>query len=265
MVMKSKYALLIVILLAALFSGCVSPQVTPTPTPTPAATAVVTATAAPSITTTALPGITPTGKSILVKLDSQRGLIPSTQTIQPGDEILWSNYDTVTLTLISGEGLFVAQVLPYYAEYRYVFKMPGTYTFYLKENKNLTGTIIVSPTLAPTPTPAPSGTPPLPRGFLYVDARMIKPAYWGAGNYSLNRVQAQIYNEQTAPLSIKAQIVSDGQVLEEKSFVLEQQGSSYQFSNERSHFINSTNVTLRLLVEGYQPAEYDLMLVSSIG
>lgn len=262
--MKSKSTVLIVIIFAALFSGCVGPQVTPAPTPTPTATPAVTATATPSITATPLPGVTPTGKSILIKLDSQRGFIPSTQTIQPGDEILWSNYYTDTVTLISGEGLFVAQKLQYYAGYRYVFKTPGTYTFYLKENKNLTGTIIVSQAIPQTPTP-PATPGELPRGFLYVNARMIKPAYWGPGNYSLNRAQAQIYNEQPNPLTITAQLVSDGQVLEEESFVLEQQGSSYQFSNDRQHYITSTNVTLRLLVPDYQPAEYSFQVVSSIG
>lgn len=259
-----KSTIFIVILLAALFSGCVSPQATPTPTPTPTTTPAVTATAAPSITITPLPGVTSTGKSILIKLDSQRGFIPDTQTIQQGDEILWSNYYTETVTLISGEGLFVAQLLPYYAEYRYVFKTPGTYTFYLKENKNLTGTIIVSQ--APAPTPAPQATPrELSHNSLYVDARMTTPAYWGVGNYSLDSLQVQIYNQQTTPLSINAQIVSDGQILEEKSFVLEQQGSSYQFTNERRHYINSTNVTLRLLIQGYQPVEYKFKVVSGLG
>lgn len=258
-----KSTLFIVILLAALFSGCVGPQVTPTPTPTPTSTPAVTATAAPSATSTPVT-VTPTGKSILIKLDSQRGFTPGTQTIQPGDEIVFTNYDTVTVTLISGDGLFVAQTLPYYAGYRYVFNTLGTYSFYLKENRNLTCTITVSQAI-PTPTPTPSGIPPLPSGFLYVQARMIQPAYWGPGNYSLNRVQAQITNEQTSPLSITAQIVSDGQVLEEKSFVLQQQGSGYQLTNDRQHYITSTNVTLRLLVQGYQPADYQFMTVSTIG
>ncbi len=258
-----KSTLFIFILLAVFFSGCVSPQATPTPAPTPT-TPAVTPTAAPSITAPPLPEAIPTGKSFLIKLDSQRGFIPGTQTIQPGDEILWSNYDTVTVTLISGEGLFVAQVLQYYAGYRYVFQTPGTYTFYLKENKNLTGTVIVTQAIS-TPTPTPSGIPKLPPGFLYVQARMIKPAIWGPGNYSLQTAQAQITNQQPNPLAITAQIVSDGQVLEEKSFVLEQQGQGYGLILDRPHYINSTNVTLRLLVQGYQPAEFTFQIVSSIG
>ena len=96
------------------------------------------------------------------------------------------------------------------------------------------------------------------QGFIYVDVRMAKPTYWGPGNYSLQRVKVQIINYQINPISITAQIVSGGQVLEEKSFVLEQQGSGYQLSNDRNHFINSTNVTLRLLVQGYQPTDYKI-------
>ncbi len=258
--MKSKSIILAIILLAALFSGCAAPPPSPTPTPTP--TPSVTATAAPSATATPVTGVTPTGKSIPVKLDSQRGFTPSTLTIQPGDEIVFTDYDTVTVTLISGDGLFAAQTLPYYAGYRYVFNTTGTYTFYLKENKNLTCTITVSQALAPTPTA--SGVPDL-SVFVYVQPRMIKPAYWGPGNYSLTTAQAQITSMQTTPLSITAQIVSDGQVLQEESFVLPQQGSGYGLVLDRPHYITSINVTLRLTAPGYQPAEYPFQIVSSIG
>jgi hypothetical protein len=115
----------------------------------------------------------------------------------------------------------------------------------------------------PTLTPTPSGVPILP-SFLYVQARMITPAYWGPGNYSLQTARAQITNQQTNPLSITAQIVNNGQVLEEKSFVLQQQGSSYGLTLDRQHYVTSTNVTLRLLVQGYQPVEYPFQIVTSI-
>ncbi len=261
--MKSKSIILTIIFLAALFSGCAAP--TPSPIPTPAPTPSVTATTVPSVTATATPvaGVTPTGRSIPVKLDSQRGFTPSALTIQPGDEVVFTNYDTVTVTLISGEGLFVAQTMPYYAVYRYTFNTLGTYSFYLKENKNLTCTITVSQ--APSsPTPTSSGVPEL-SVFLEVQARMVTPAYWGPGNYSLSTAQAQITNLQTGPLSITAQIVSDGQVLQENSFVLAQQGSGYGLVLDRPHYITSTNVTLLLTAPGYQPAEYPFQAVSRIG
>ena len=66
------------------------------------------------------------------------------------------------------------------------------------------------------------------------------------------------------PLSIKAQIISGDQILEEKSFVLENQGSSIQYSNERNHFVNSTNVTLRLSTQGYPPIEYSFISVEQL-
>lgn len=252
--MKSKSIILTIVFLAALFSGCTAP--TPSPAPTPTQAPSVTETAAPSTTPTPVTGITPTGKSVLVKLDSQRGFTPSTLTIQQGDEIVFTNYDTVTVTLISGEGLFTAQTLQYYAVYRYTFNTFGTYNFNLKENKNLTCTVTVSQALAPTP--APSGNPEL-NVFLEVQARMKTPAYWGPGNYSLTTAQAQVTNLQTTQLSITAQIVSGGQVLEEKSFVL-QQGQTYGIILDRPHYITSSNVTLRLTSPGYQPAEYQFQI-----
>jgi len=257
-----KFITCIILIGLTLFSGCIVSE-RATPTPTPSQTPTVTAT--PQITTTPLPDVTPTGKMILIKLDSDRGFIPTAQTIQPGDEIVWSNYYTETVTLVSDDGLFNAQSLAYYKEYRYIFKKPGTYSFYLEKNKNLKGTITVSPVTAPTPTPMVTGPKVLPSNALYVDARMTALAYWSYGNYSLDELNVQIYNQQITPLSIIAQIVSDGQILEEKSADLEREGSSYQFANERRHYINSTNVTLRLLIQGYQPVEYKFKVVSSLG
>ncbi len=255
--MKSKSTILAIILLAALFSGCAAPPPSPTLTPTP--TPSVIATASPSATATPTPvtGVTPTGKSIPVKLDSQRGFTPSTLTIQPGDEIVFTDYDTVTVTLISGDGLFTAQTLPYYAGYRYVFSTTGTYSFYLKENKNLTCIITVSQALAPTPT---SSVTPALSVFVEVQARMQNPAYWGPGNYSFTTAQARITSLQTTPLSITAQIISDGQVLQENSFVLQQQGSGYGLVLDRPHYITSTNVTLLLTAPGYLPANYTFQI-----
>ncbi len=256
-----KFIICIIVIVLTLFSGCiVGERAAPTPTPSQAPTV----TATPQITTTPLPEVTPTGKMFLIKLDSDRGFIPAAQTIQPGDELVWSNYYAETATLVSDDGLFDAQSLDYYKEYRYIFKKPGTYSFYLGENKNLKGTVTVSPVTAPAPTPIATGPRVLPPNALYVDARMTALAYWGYGNYSLDSLQVQIHNQQIIPLSITAQIVSDGRILEEKSADLEREGSSYQFANERRHFINSTNVTLRLLIQGYQPVEYKFKVVSSL-
>ncbi|MCX9010905.1 MAG: hypothetical protein OIN66_07275 [Candidatus Methanoperedens sp.] len=114
------------------------------PTPTPLVTSIPVATSAAASTPVA--EVTQTGKSIPVFLDSQRGFIRNKDvTIKPGDEIVWRNTGINTLALVSSGGLFDAQLLAYDKEYRYIFKKTGTYGFYLKENPNLNGTIVVQP------------------------------------------------------------------------------------------------------------------------
>jgi plastocyanin len=257
-----RYIILITaIWLAVLFSGCAGKQEgTPVPSPTATVTAI------PLVTATQFPEATPTGNMTLVKLDSKRGFVPDTVTINAGDEIVWDNYYADTVTLISNDGIFDAWILAYHQQYRYIFKKPGTYTFYLEQNKSLTGTITVeaqatTPT-APLPVTAPNE---LPQGTLYVDAQLKKPSSWGNENYSLDSLKVQIYNQVNMPLSIRAQIVSDGKVLEETSFILQNEGSNYQFTNEKKHFIKSTDVILRLLVQGYDPVEYNFKIVDSLG
>ncbi len=120
----------------------------------------------------------------------------------------------------------------------------------------------VSPTLQTTPVPAIKELPP---GTLYVRARMLTPSYWSNKNYELETLKVELYNQGNTPLDLKAQILNDGQTLEEKSFSLNGGGSSYQFTNEKIHYINSTNVTLRLTAKGYQPVDYQVESVSSMG
>jgi hypothetical protein len=127
-----------------------------------------------------------------------------------------------------------------------------TYTVTVTANPTTTATPIVMVT-----TPTPIATAPMLNGALYVDARMKKPSNWGNGTYELTSLQATITDVINIPISIRAQIVSDGEILEENSFTL-QSGSSYNFANARSHIINSTNVSLWLLAEGYQPTEYKI-------
>ena len=126
-----------------------------------------------------------------------------------------------------------------------------------------------TPTVTSTPTamvttPQPIATTPsvLLYGALYVDARMKKLSTWGNGTYEFTSLQAKITDVINIPISIKAQIVSDGQILEENSFTLES-GSSYTLANKGSHLINSTNVSLWLLAEGYQPTEYKITTIYS--
>ncbi len=258
MVQFKSIFLITVLGLVVLFSGCTGKQGgTPTLTPT--------VTATPTITVTPFPEATPTGNRTLVKLDSNRGFVPRNLTIKAGDEIVWDNYYADTVTLVSNDSLFEAQILAYHQQLRYIFKKSGTYTFYLEQNKDLNGTIIVEAQVTTPTTTLPVGAPKeLPSNTIYVDARMVKPAFWGIDKYELSSLQVQIINQRSAPLSITTQIVNGGQVLEEKTFVLEREGSSYSFANDKKHFINNTNVSLRILIQGYRPVEYNFNEVNSL-
>ncbi|MCZ7402177.1 MAG: hypothetical protein O8C61_08135 [Candidatus Methanoperedens sp.] len=244
-----------VIWLAVLLSGCVGDKnVTEPANTTPVI--IVTATATPLMTP--LPEITPTGTEIQVKLNGARGFIPNIQTINAGDEIVWDNFDPITVTLISNDGLFESKLLAYYQQYRYVFLKPGKFTFSI-ENNNLTGTIIVE--YPPIQRPTPSVTTPseLPPNALFVTARMEKLSNWSTGNeikYGLDAFKVNVLNQVTIPFTIKAQILSGDQVLEEKTFTLATQDSQVEFTNEKKYFVNNTNVTLRLVITGYPPIEY---------
>jgi plastocyanin len=125
-----------------LYPGAPVKQVeSPKPTPTVTQTAVQ-----PTSTPVVVAEVTPTGKSIAVFLDSQRGFIRNKDiTIKPGDEIVWRNTGIDTLTLVSSDGLFDEQVLANDKEYRYLFKKTGAYSFSLKGNANLNGTVVVEP------------------------------------------------------------------------------------------------------------------------
>jgi hypothetical protein len=120
--------------------------------------------------------------------------------------------------------------------------------------------VTVSQTPISTPQTTLRESPPI-----YVATQNIGPVYLEHGNYSLQGVSAYITNEQTNPLYITAQIVSNGQVLYETSFVLDHMGSSYGFTDSEQHYITSTNVTLLLQIQGYQPVEYTFKVAGNRG
>ncbi|NJD77881.1 MAG: hypothetical protein FIB08_12430 [Candidatus Methanoperedens sp.] len=103
----------------------------------------------------------------------------------------------------------------------------------------------------------------LPSGSLFVASEMEYPTVWGDGKYELQSVRVKIINQQDKQLSLKAQIIADEKVLEEKRFTLEKAGSSYEFLNDRQHYINNTNVTLRLLIGDYEPVDYEVKKIDS--
>lgn len=257
--MKTLKNLLVLTLIIVILSGCIEPKnntQAQTPLPTPAVT--VTA----QVTATPVSGVTPGGNVKSIKLESRRGFTPLEQTIALGDEIVWNNEGVDTITLVSDDGLFNNQIMAYGQQYRIVIQKIGTYKFHLGNNPNLNGTVIVE--APPKVTPASTGQIELPSSSIFVDARLLNPAYWGPGKYEMSALKVDLTNQINGKLTIKAQIINDNQVLEEKSFTLDQAGSSYEFSNEKQHFINNTNVTLRLLVNGYLPKDYTFKIVDNL-
>ncbi len=119
------------------------------------------------------------------------------------------------------------------------------------------------------PTPIPTITQQkiykkLPSNSLYVASEMETPVDWGNGKYELKSLKVKIINQQNSPLSIKAQIISEELVLEEKSFTLEKLGSGIEYANEKQHFINNTNVTLKLLIQDYEPIDYNITVLTNL-
>jgi len=121
---------------------------------------------------------------------------------------------------------------------------------------------ITTPTTA-TPTAIQTSTAvstPIPKELnpntFYVVARIQEIFNWGNNKYEVRSWKAEITNQNNIPFTIKAQVLNNEQVLEERSFILEHDGSSYAFVNDKGHFINGTNLTLKLLIPGYQPLDY---------
>lgn len=287
MVRFSSILFIKVICLAVLLSGCVGDT---NSTESAKTTPTITASATATPLMTPIPEVTSSGIITQVKLDGVIGFIPNTQTIKDGDQIVWENFDPLTITLLSNDGLFEAQSLTFYQQYRYVFSKPGTYIFSLN-NTNLIGTIIVESLInitntvmvessnnitstvvveSPTnQTPAPSFTTlrELPSNALYVTARMKKPSDWTAGNetkYRLDKLMVIVKSQINIPITIKSYILSGGLILEEKTFTLEKQGSSFEFSNDKNHFINNTKVNLSLQIQDFLPIEYKFVEVDQL-
>jgi plastocyanin/DNA-directed RNA polymerase subunit M/transcription elongation factor TFIIS len=114
-------------------------------TQTPVATPVITQTPVQTPGSTPAPEVTPSGNQSTVKLETVSGFTPKTRTIQQGDRIVWTNEGTYAVTLVSKDGLFEEKILNNAKQMNYTFLYSGTFSFYLKNNTNLTGTIVVEP------------------------------------------------------------------------------------------------------------------------
>lgn len=116
-------------------------QVDNSPMPTPGP--VITQTPVLTPKSTPVPEVTVSGKQISVKLETKKGLAPKTVTIKPGDEVVWTNEGTYAVTLVSSDGLFEDKFLNNAKRTTYIFMKPGTFSFYLKGDNNLAGTVVV--------------------------------------------------------------------------------------------------------------------------
>lgn len=113
----------------------------PVATPTP----LITSTPVLTPATTIVPEVTASGKQFLVKMETNRGITPKNATIKAGDDVVWTNEGTYAITLVSLDGLFEDKFLNNAKRINYTFKKAGTFSFYLKDDKNMSGTIIVEP------------------------------------------------------------------------------------------------------------------------
>ncbi len=113
-------------------------------TPPPVQAPAITVT--PAITATQVPEVTPTGNKIYVKLDRYRIFRGANSNIKPGDEVIWINDGIDPITLASNNiPDFKDRPLDNGKQTSYIFKKPGTYNFYLKNNNNVNSTIVVEP------------------------------------------------------------------------------------------------------------------------
>lgn len=134
------------------------------------------------------------------------------------------------------------------------------------ESINLTSRIPADTYVMPTPSQTimqQDTLKELPKDIVYVSNEMKTLAQWGNGRYELKALRVTLISQHNSRLSIKSQIISGEEILEEQSLILEQSGSSYSFSNEKQHLINNTNVTLRLWIEDYEPIDYLFRIVTN--
>jgi hypothetical protein len=100
----------------------------------------------PVVAETTIPEITPTGNRTFISLDRYRILRGVSPGIKVGDEIIWINEGKDPITVVSDDiPGFTEKVLDVGKRTTpFLFMHPGTYNYYLKNNKNVNGTIKVT-------------------------------------------------------------------------------------------------------------------------
>jgi len=118
------------------------------PASSPVATPKITATA--TATAAAISEVTPTGNKVWVRITRYKYVNPTQENlkIKAGDDVIWVNDDSYSLTLVSKEGLFEDKLLDNGKQTPpYLFKKTGTYTFDIEVLgiKKFSGTVSVEP------------------------------------------------------------------------------------------------------------------------
>ncbi|SNQ62176.1 cupredoxin domain-containing protein [Candidatus Methanoperedens nitratireducens] len=123
-----------------------TPASTLSPTPTPAITATAATPVVTVVTGTQFPEITPTGNKTYITLDRYRIFRGASLNLRAGDEVIWSNEGLDPITVASDDiPGFTEKVLDNGRQTSpYMFKTSGTYIYYVKNNKNVNGTIKVT-------------------------------------------------------------------------------------------------------------------------
>jgi len=113
----------------------------------PAIEPKITATA--TVTATVISEVAPTGNKEWIRITRFKYVNPGQQNmkINPGDEVIWVNDDSYSLTLISKEGLFEDKLLDNDKQISYIFKKIGTFNFDISVLgvKKFSGTVVVEP------------------------------------------------------------------------------------------------------------------------
>lgn len=95
---------------------------------------------------------------------------PSTLKVAAGTTVTWTNHDTVSHTVTSGNPsdnqtgtLFNSNLIPSGKSFSFTFKEPGTYNYFCEVHPWMNGKVIVTSsttgTSQPSPAPQPSSTP----------------------------------------------------------------------------------------------------------
>ena len=145
--------MLVALLLAVLFSGCIGDNDKVAPTPTPTVTPEPTVAPTPEPTPTETPTPEPTPTAVAREPETKRiwiaewAFTPRNPTIHVGDTLKWNNNQKspkYNFVLVSEDGLWENQTIIYGREFQYTFNTSGNYPYYCSRFRGtMSGTVTV--------------------------------------------------------------------------------------------------------------------------